>query len=98
MTDVTPSVLVTDVTPSVLVTVRFFAAARGVAGVDTGELVLRPGATVADALRELCGQSDELALMLQKCSYLCDGIAVRDPNALLRPNQTLDVLPPFAGG
>ena len=88
----------TDVASTTPVTVRFFAAALGVAGTDTGELVLRPGATIADALRELSGQSDELALMLSKCSYLCDGIAVRDPNASLRPNKTLDVLPPFAGG
>jgi len=60
--------------------------------------MLEPDATVADAIRELCGQSDELALVLQKCSYLCDGLAVRDKSAVLRPHQTLDVLPPFAGG
>jgi hypothetical protein len=39
-----------------------------------------------------------MALVLQKCSYLCDGVAVRDRSASLRPHQTLDVLPPFAGG
>lgn len=88
----------TDIASSTPVKVRFFAAARSVAGTDTGELVLRPGATIADALRELSHQSEELALILSKCSYLCDGIAVRDPNVPLRPNQTLDVLPPFAGG
>jgi len=49
-------------------------------------------------VRELCGQSDELALVLQKCSYLCDGVAVRDQTLALLPHQTLDVLPPFAGG
>ena len=81
------------------VTVRFFAAAERGAGIATSAvLTLGPGATIADAVRELCGQSDELALVLQKCSYLCDGVAVRDPGAVLRPHQTLDVLPPFAGG
>jgi molybdopterin synthase sulfur carrier subunit len=88
----------TDVTIAVPVTVRFFAAAQHVAGTHAVELLLGPGATIADAIAELCGQSDEMALVLQKCSYLCDGIAVRDPSVSLRPHQTLDVLPPFAGG
>jgi molybdopterin converting factor small subunit len=88
----------TDITTGLPLTVRFFAAAREAAGSETASLTLRPGATVADAIRELCGQSDQLALVLQKCSYLCDGIAVRDHGTVLRPHQTLDILPPFAGG
>jgi molybdopterin converting factor small subunit len=88
----------TDVTPTIDVTVRFFAAASAAAGTDSDVVTLKQGATVADAVRELCGQSDELALVLRKCSYLCDGVAVRDRAAVLRPRQTLDVLPPFAGG
>ena len=88
----------TDVTTAVPVTVRFFAAARNAAGTGAADLVLGPGATIADAIGEICGQSDEMALVLQKCSYLCDGVAVRDRSASLRPHQTLDVLPPFAGG
>jgi len=88
----------TDVTMRIPVTVRFFAAAREAAGADSGRLMLQPGATVSDAISELCGRSDRMALVLQKCSYLCDGIAVRDRAEVLRPHQTLDVLPPFAGG
>ena len=88
----------TEVTSLVHVTVRFFAAAREAAGTDTGVLRLRQGSTVDDAVRELCGQSAKLALVLQKCSYLADGVAVRDPTTVLRAHQTLDVLPPFAGG
>jgi len=88
----------TDVTTSIPVTVRFFAAAREAAGADSGQLTLQPGATVSDAIRELCGQSDRMALVLQKCSYLCDGVAVRDRATVLRAHQTLDILPPFAGG
>jgi molybdopterin synthase sulfur carrier subunit len=88
----------TDITPTVAVTVRFFAAASAAAGSESEILTLRQGSTVADAISELCGQSDELALVLQKCSYLCDGVAVRDRAAVLRRHQTLDVLPPFAGG
>lgn len=91
----------TDVTASgdgVPVTVRLFAAARDAAGTDTLELRVPGGATIADAIGELCGQSDNLALVLQKCSYLCDGVAVRDKATVLSAHQTLDVLPPFAGG
>jgi molybdopterin converting factor small subunit len=88
----------TDVTTRVPVAVRFFAAASAAAGSDTGVLNLESGSTVADAIGELCGQSDAMALLLQKCTFLCDGVAVRDRDSVLRPHQTLDVLPPFAGG
>lgn len=85
-------------TAGVPISVRFFAAAQDAAGAETATLSLRPGATVADVVSELCGQSDKMALVLQKCSFLCDGVAVRDQSTVLRPHQTLDVLPPFAGG
>ncbi len=89
---------ITSEPPFLSVTVRFFAAARDAAGVDSCILQLTPGATVADAVRELCGQSDKMALVIQKCSFLRDGVAVRDPALLLADRQLLDVLPPFAGG
>lgn len=82
----------------VRVSVRFFAAAQAAAGTDSRVLSLRPGATVADAISELCGQSDKMGLVVQKCSFLCDGVAVRDRTTVLRTGQILDVLPPFAGG
>ena len=88
----------TDVTTTVRLNVRFFAAAAAAAGSETAVLDLHPGVTVDDALRKLSGQSEELALVLQKCSYLCDGVAVRDRATVLQSHQTLDVLPPFAGG
>jgi molybdopterin converting factor small subunit len=92
MTDVTTEPAIVEVT------VRFFAAAAAAAGSDLRLLTLRPGATIDDAICELSGQSDEMALVLLKCSYLCDGVAVRDLHCVLRPDQTIDVLPPFAGG
>ena len=88
----------TGITPAMALTVRYFAAAREAAGADSAVLSLKNGATVDDAIRELCGQSDKMILVLQKCSFLCDGVAVRDRTTVLRPHQTLDVLPPFAGG
>ncbi|MBI3690934.1 MAG: MoaD/ThiS family protein [Mycolicibacterium aromaticivorans] len=80
------------------VTVRFFAAARAAAGIESDLLTVHTGATVADVVNELACRNAELARVLQRCSYLRDGIAVRNTATALQSGQTLDVLPPFAGG
>ena len=79
-------------------TVRFFAAARAAAGAEEEIVVLPVGSTVAGLTDVLAARGAELARVLQRCSYLCDGTAVRDSGAVLREGQTIDVLPPFAGG
>jgi molybdopterin synthase sulfur carrier subunit len=83
---------------SVDVTVRYFAAARADAGSDSEQLSLRSGATVGELVDGLGDRSQELARVLTRCSYLCDGVAVRDKAQPLRAGNTIDVLPPFAGG
>ena len=80
------------------ITVRYFAAARAAAGSDSEQLTVRSGATVAELVDTLGGRSQELARVLGRCSYLCDGLAVRDHAQRLRAGNTIDVLPPFAGG
>ncbi|MFZ1179026.1 MAG: MoaD/ThiS family protein [Mycobacterium sp.] len=80
------------------VTVRYFAAARAAAGADSETVVLRSGTTVAELVERLAVRGSRLATVLSRCSYLCDGVAVRDETAALRPGNTVDVLPPFAGG
>jgi molybdopterin synthase sulfur carrier subunit len=80
------------------ITVRYFAAARAAAGSDAEQLTVRPGATVAELVDGLGGRSQELARVLVRCSFLCDGVAVRDQAQLLQAGNTIDVLPPFAGG
>ncbi|OBH49331.1 MoaD/ThiS family protein [Mycobacterium mantenii] len=80
------------------VTVRFFAAARAAAGVDSETVVLRPGTTVAELVDRLADRGSRLATVLTRCSYLRDGIAVRDETAALQSGDTIDVLPPFSGG
>ena len=84
--------------PGPEVTVRFFAAARAAAGTDAESVPLEAGTTLEDIVDELCCRSDELARVLQMCSFLCDGIAVRDRGIALSAGQMVDVLPPFAGG
>ncbi|BBX29355.1 MoaD/ThiS family protein [Mycolicibacterium alvei] len=80
------------------VTVRYFAAAAAAAGVDTETLDLAKDATIASLVEQLSGRGSELARVLKRCSYLCDGVAVRDLNRPMSTPQTIDVLPPFAGG
>lgn len=80
------------------VTVRYFAAARAAAGFDDEIVALTPGTTVEALVQTLSQRNPELAKVLSRCSYLCDGIAVRDLGLTLSDAQTLDVLPPFAGG
>ena len=79
--------------------VRYFAAARAAAGVETEKIQLPADATVATLIDAVAAQhGDELARVLERCSYLLDEVAVRDRTTALGPDATLDVLPPFAGG
>jgi sulfur-carrier protein len=83
---------------AVQVTVRYFAAARAAAGVESETLDVPAGTTVATLAAELSTRSDEMAGVLARCSFLCDEVAVRDMNLPFKNAATLDVLPPFAGG
>jgi molybdopterin converting factor small subunit len=83
----------------VTVTVRYFAAAKAAAGVDTERLDVPVYATVDDVLaiaRDRHGA--EFARVLERCSFLLDEVAVRDRTHAVPAGATLDVLPPFAGG
>jgi sulfur-carrier protein len=83
---------------SVHVSVRYFAAARAAAGSESEQLTVGAGATVGQLVDRLGDRRPELARVLSRCSFLCDGIAVRDKAAPLQSGNTIDVLPPFAGG
>ncbi|AMO59619.1 ThiS family protein [Mycolicibacterium phlei] len=86
------------ITETVTVTVRFFAAARAAAGNEEETIQLRGELTVADLVARLSERGEELAKVLKRCSFLVDEVAVRNLDTVLRDNQTVDVLPPFAGG
>ncbi|MGQ0773570.1 MAG: MoaD/ThiS family protein [Pseudonocardiales bacterium] len=82
-----------------VVTVRYFAAARSVAGMHSEDVELDVGATIADVLDAVAGRHGEaLSKVLARCSFLLDSVAVRDPQAPIANGAELDVLPPFAGG
>jgi molybdopterin synthase sulfur carrier subunit len=81
------------------VTVRWFAAARAAAGVETERVDVPPGATVDILLKTVrVAHGDDLARVLDRCSFLLDEVAVRDRSAPLHDGAVVDVLPPFAGG
>jgi sulfur-carrier protein len=83
---------------SVQVTVRYFAAAQAAVGCDSTRLTVPAGTTIDELLDTLGADTPELGTLLARCSFLCDGVAVRDRMQSLRPGDTIDVLPPFAGG
>lgn len=81
------------------VLVRYFAGARAAAGRTDEAVGLPAGSTVADLIAELGARHGErLTKVLPSCSYLLDGIAVRDTGLTLDEGAGVDVLPPFAGG
>lgn len=80
------------------ITIRYFAAARAAAGFETELLSCPTGTTVHTLVDQLADRGTELAKVLARCSYLLDGVAVRDKNVAIPTHATVDVLPPFAGG
>ena len=83
---------------SVQVTVRYFAAAQAAVGAESEQLSIGRGTTVDELVERLGSDNPELARVLLRCSFLSDGVAVRDRAQPLQPDTTIDVLPPFAGG
>jgi sulfur-carrier protein len=83
----------------VTVTVRYYAAARAAAGVETESVEVPPGATVDILLKTVrATHGAEFGQVLDRCSFLLDEVAVRDRELSLHDGALLDVLPPFAGG
>ena len=81
------------------VTVRYYAAARAAAGVETESVEVPPGATVDILLKTVrATHGDDFGRVLDRCSFLLDEVAVRDREIHLHDDAVVDVLPPFAGG
>jgi len=79
-----------------VILVRYFAGARAAAGVTEEKAV----APTVGALLTVLGDAhgDRLARVLERCSFLVDGLVCHDRSAPLSPDAVVDVLPPFAGG
>jgi molybdopterin synthase sulfur carrier subunit len=86
-----------------LITVRYWASARAAAGVESDALEATEPVTLADVVRRAAAlhPGTRLPQVLEACSVLLGDQPVksRDPEAVLvRPGQTVEFLPPFAGG
>ncbi len=78
-----------------MITIRYWAAARVAAGVVEEGLDAASLGEALDAVRARHG--DDLARVLQRCSFLVDGLQAQ-PSTPLVDGAVVEVLPPFAGG
>lgn len=86
------------------VTVRYWASARAAAGVDTDVVPASEGMTLADVLarvRELHADRPRLDAVVSACSVLVGDrpVGAADPARVgVVAGDTVELLPPFAGG
>ena len=85
--------------------IRYFAAAAASAGVEQEEIVTGTAMARSEVQQLLTSRHPSapagektLAHVLPQCSWLVDGVALRDEQGAIAPSATVDVLPPFAGG
>jgi len=104
MTDPTAGTVSEGASQLGVVTVRYWAAARAAAGVDSDDVSLSGGTTLADVLasvRDRHGAGSRLAEVMAVCSVLVGDrpVGSRDPaHVEVSPGDTIELLPPFAGG
>ena len=84
--------------------VRYWAAARAAAGVESDTVEVGAGTTLADVLdrvRQLHVDRPKLPGVVGVCSVLVGErpVGAADPHDVpVRPGDTVELLPPFAGG
>lgn len=85
------------------VTVRYWAAARTAAGVDHDRFQVEGPTTLEDVVRRAAAEhpGTRLADVLSICSALVGDrpVGTRDAaTVVVEPGETVEFLPPFAGG
>ena len=78
------------------ITVRFFAAAREAFGARESQIRAGSVAELVDTLAEAA--DPQAATVLSRSSLLVNSVAATDRSVALSDGDTVDVLPPFAGG
>lgn len=84
--------------------VRYWAAARAAAGVESDTVEVGEGTTLAGVLkrvRDLRADRPKLPEVIGVCSILVGDrpVGATDPDDVqIRPGDTIELLPPFAGG
>lgn len=85
--------------------IRYFAAASSATGLEEETFELPEGTTLG-GLEALLAQRHPTApdggmpleRVLTRCSFLRNGVATTDRSRVLEADDSIDVLPPFAGG
>ncbi len=77
--------------------VRLFAAVKQNAGRETVEVVLSPGATIADLRRALAEQLPELTSLFER-SLFAIGTEYAAENTVITANSDVACIPPVSGG
>ena len=84
------------------VTLRYWASARAAAGVDQDVLEVYGDSTLAElAERARAAHDERFSQVLKTCSALIGDrpVGAADPTTVtVEPGQTVEFLPPFAGG
>jgi molybdopterin converting factor small subunit len=85
------------------ITVRYWASARSAAGVESDALPVTGDLTLTDVVRRAAAlhPGTRLPGVLEACSVLVGDQPVksrRPEDVLVHPGQTVEFLPPFAGG
>jgi sulfur-carrier protein len=85
------------------ITVRYWASARAAAGVSSDALPVTGPLTLTDVVRRAVALHPDTRLpnVLEACSVLVGDqpVGSRQPDGVLvNPGQTVEFLPPFAGG
>ncbi|WP_420180871.1 MoaD/ThiS family protein [Paenarthrobacter sp. TA1.8] len=86
--------------------VRYYAAASSAAGLGEEHFQLAEKATVADLIQAILAVerpkppegTPPLHQILSRSSFLLNETVVRNQSATVKAGDTVDVLPPFAGG
>ncbi|EMY35169.1 sulfur carrier protein ThiS [Arthrobacter crystallopoietes BAB-32] len=86
--------------------IRYFGAAQAATGTGEEALDLPNGSTLDELLRLLSDRhpapagpgAPALATVISRSSFLVNEIAARDTSMKLIDADTIDILPPFAGG
>lgn len=86
-----------------VVTVRYWAAARSAAGVDSDRLVVQGPVSLAEVMSQATAlhRGSRLSEVLGICSVLVGDrpSSTEDPtDVMVPPGATVEFLPPFAGG
>ncbi len=78
------------------VTVRYFAAAADAAGREEETIALEEPTVSALRTALASRYGEPMERVMRSGSFLVDAVVSRDPSRTIR--ETVDVLPPFAGG